>query len=207
MQENQNLGFIIYNVSDISVKVLTPFQSLPMSPKSTLKWLGFTDEGTPTTYDSEGILRFVGHDLLHWLVVWDANNQRKSLSDNYFIIGVSELNQNIRCIFCKSSEYPLVINSPTIVEIPLKIPLCDPNDNKSTAEEKFWRLMFSMNNLQRMSTDSSEIFKNFELPMKQAILKLFGVSIMILYLYFYLYLSLSSLSFYVLGIVNIILKL
>jgi hypothetical protein len=32
-------------------------KDVALSPNSTLSWAGFTDEGTPATYDTDGILR------------------------------------------------------------------------------------------------------------------------------------------------------
>lgn len=173
---SQNLGFTVYQISSIHVQTIIPFQPVPLSPKSTLTWLGFSDEGTPCTYDSEGILRLLGQDFSHWLVICDTKNLRKSTSDHYFVVGLSETNQNVRSILCRNSHYPLVINNPTVVEIPLKIPLCEIEEEKSIAEEAFWRLMFSFNTMQKISLDDKTLFKSFELPMNQAILKLFGVS-------------------------------
>ncbi|KAK6618989.1 hypothetical protein RUM44_003370 [Polyplax serrata] len=172
--ESQNINFGIYEVSGIYVRTMTPLQPLPLSPKSLLKWIGFTDEGTPCTYDSNGHVRILGHDCIHWMVVSNTQNQRKSSSDHYFVVGLSEANQNIRCILCRNSHYPLVIHAPTIVEISLRMPLCDTDDGKSIAEDTFWRLLFSIYTMQKISFDSQDVNSTFELPMKQAILKLFG---------------------------------
>ena len=185
LHECQNLGFIIYQICNNYVKVDVHFQTLPLSPKSTLKWLGFSDEGTPCSYDSAGILQALGHDYKHWMVLCDTKNQRKSTSDNYFIVGLSETNQNIRCIFCRNSHYPLLINNPTVIEIPLKMPVCEMEDVKSTNEEIFWRLMFSTHTMRKISLEKNELFKKFELPMNQVVLQLFAVIIIhFLYIYF-----------------------
>lgn len=51
----QNLSFAIYQIG-IGCTVLVSAQPLPLTPKSTLKWIGFSDQFNPCALDSEGIL-------------------------------------------------------------------------------------------------------------------------------------------------------
>lgn len=51
----QNLSFAVYQIA-IGCTVLVSAQPLPLSPKSTLKWVGFSDQFNPCSVDSEGIL-------------------------------------------------------------------------------------------------------------------------------------------------------
>lgn len=51
----QNLSFAIYQIA-IGCTVLVSAQPLPLTPKSTLKWIGFSDQFNPCALDSEGIL-------------------------------------------------------------------------------------------------------------------------------------------------------
>jgi chromosome transmission fidelity protein 4 len=46
-------------------------QPLPLSPKSTLKWAGFSDEGTVFTLDSAGMIRMFSRKG-YWLPVCDT---------------------------------------------------------------------------------------------------------------------------------------
>lgn len=179
----QDLRFIIYEISRIYVRAITPCQTLPIFPKSTLKWIGFTDEGTPCTFDSEGILRFLSRDLMTWVVACDMRMHRKSKLDHYFVIGVSERYQNVRCILCKGSYYPMTTPRPTVLEIPLKLPFCEPDAEKTGFEDTFWRLIFSLPILESLSENNYE-YKNeandMEKLLKQTVIKLFAVSFDIL---------------------------
>ena len=60
--------------------------------------------------------------------------------DHFFVIGVSESEKLIRCILCKGSYYPPTNPRPILHEIPLTIPLCEPDSEKSEKEAKVWQL-------------------------------------------------------------------
>ena len=47
--------------------------------------------------------------------------QCKGKSDHYFVLGVSEKYQNIRCVLCKGSYYPPTTPRPAVTEIPLQV--------------------------------------------------------------------------------------
>lgn len=175
----QNLGYMIFEISDMVIRAVTVCQPLPISPKTSLKWLGFTDEGTPCTYDSAGILR-LSRDFLHWQVMCDTRVHCKNQSDNYFVVGISERLQTARCILCKGSWYPMTIPAPAVVEIPLKIPLCNPEDETTLQEDLFWRHVFSFPVLKRLSLESDDYrsdYSSWERIMKQTLMKLFRVGI------------------------------
>lgn len=46
----------------------------------------------------------------------------------------------MRCILCKGSHYPLTAPRPIVGEVPLKLPLCEPDSEKSINEAKLWQL-------------------------------------------------------------------
>lgn len=56
------------------------------------------------------------------------------------MIGVSELEQNIRCVLCKGSYYPSTVLRPIITKIPLIAPLCEPESSKTIEEQKLWQI-------------------------------------------------------------------
>jgi hypothetical protein len=44
---NQNIGVAVFNVGSLRKRTIHPmptFQPIPLAPKSTLSWFGFTDE-------------------------------------------------------------------------------------------------------------------------------------------------------------------
>lgn len=49
--------------------------------------------------------------------------QCKSEFDHFFVIGLSELSQNVRCILCKGTYYPPVTPKPLVAEIKWKVRL------------------------------------------------------------------------------------
>jgi len=97
------------------------------------------------------------------------------LSDHYFVLGVNERLQNVRCVLVKGGFYPMTTPRPTVVEIPLRLPLCEPGTEKTDLEETFWRLMFSLQSLhdkEEYLDDLSDISKTLQ----KTLIKLFAVS-------------------------------
>ncbi|XP_008217215.1 WD repeat and HMG-box DNA-binding protein 1 [Nasonia vitripennis] len=113
---------------------------VPLSPASNLMWLGFSDLGSPVVMDAEGIINIYDKKAFLWRVASNTNRQNKGKFDSYFIIGISESERSARCILCKGSHYPPTTPRPIVTEIPLIIPLCDPESEKSEKEAKVWQL-------------------------------------------------------------------
>lgn len=68
---------------------------------------------------------------------------------------------------------------PTVIEVPLKIPLCDSETEKSVQEDLFWRLILSFPTMQALSQSDYEYqndVTDMDKNLKQAIIKLFAVS-------------------------------
>ena len=61
---NQNLSGGIISMEKNEAKAIP--ENIALSPQSTLVWAGFTDEGSPATYDSDGIVR-IGKSTLNAL--------------------------------------------------------------------------------------------------------------------------------------------
>ncbi|XP_047354511.1 WD repeat and HMG-box DNA-binding protein 1 isoform X1 [Vespa velutina] len=114
--------------------------TIPLSPSSDLIWLGLSDLGSPVIMDSEDIIKIYDKRSSLWKVVCDMDRQGKGKADHYFIIGVSEERRSVRCVLCKGSYYPATTPRPIIIEIPLKIPLCEPESEKTEKETKLWQL-------------------------------------------------------------------
>ena len=91
--DNQLLGVAIFNVrgESSSTRHSPPanFQTLPLAPRSTLSWMGFTDEGVPCIADSAGFIRVLNKGFgSSWSQVCDTQAHAKSKYDHYFVIGV-----------------------------------------------------------------------------------------------------------------------
>ncbi|XP_071453282.1 WD repeat and HMG-box DNA-binding protein 1 [Hetaerina americana] len=166
-----------------------PPHPLPLSQKSTLTWIGFTDEGSVASQDSLGVVRLLFvprsdkrtgyHNAASWVPVCKTNANLKNKYDHYFILGLSEKYQNIRCVLCKGSHYPQTTPRPSVVEIPMQMPLCEAQSEKSQHEEKFWRAQLFSRNIEMMSKqDESYMFEkdDLERTLKETVMKLFALA-------------------------------
>ncbi|XP_043479156.1 WD repeat and HMG-box DNA-binding protein 1 [Leptopilina heterotoma] len=113
---------------------------VPLSPKSKLMWLGLSNLHSPTIMDSDGVIKMYNKKSSMWMVACDTDRQPKGKMDNFFIIGISETERIIRCILCKGSFYPPTNPRPIVQEIPIIIPLCEPDTEKSEKEAKVWQI-------------------------------------------------------------------
>ncbi|GIY66224.1 WD repeat and HMG-box DNA-binding protein 1 [Caerostris extrusa] len=78
---------------------------VPLSSKAFLSWLGFTDEGTPCIVDTTGIVSLLNASSgSKWVPISDTSANMKGKSGTYFVLGLSEIKQEIRCILCKLEE-------------------------------------------------------------------------------------------------------
>jgi chromosome transmission fidelity protein 4 len=96
LQGEQSLGYWLLDM-DKRCRHLVVKEMLPLSPKSTLAWIGFTSSGMPVTYDSTGVIR-----ILHiaggnaWMPVANLSAHVKGKSDHYWIIGIHGTPPQIR---------------------------------------------------------------------------------------------------------------
>ncbi|XP_053408161.1 WD repeat and HMG-box DNA-binding protein 1-like isoform X2 [Mercenaria mercenaria] len=156
-------------------------EPLPLSSKSTLVWAGFSAEGTPFYMDSAGIIRMLGRNTgKTWVQVANTRTHAKGKSDNYWIVGIHENPQQIRCIPCKGSRYPATLPRPAPVILPFQIPLCELNTEKSQYEELLWRtnlLSGHFDHWTRQGFEYDETIKAEALkPAQEALMKLFALS-------------------------------
>ncbi|XP_076442996.1 WD repeat and HMG-box DNA-binding protein 1-like [Babylonia areolata] len=154
---------------------------LPLSPQSTLSWAGFSAEGTPFTMDSEGIVRMMNVGLAAtWTQVADTREQLKGKSDHYWIVGVNENPQQLRCIPCKGSRYPATLPRPAVTVLPFRLALCEADTEKSQYEEQYLRSKLFAQHLKRLSEegvvmDDSSLTELLR-PAQEALMKLFALS-------------------------------
>ncbi|XP_057707221.1 WD repeat and HMG-box DNA-binding protein 1 [Corythoichthys intestinalis] len=133
-------------------------EPLPISPKSYLCWLGFTAEGTPCYVDSEGVVRMLNRSLgFTWTPVCNTRDTCKSKSDHYWVVGVHENPQQLRCIPCKGSRYPPTLPRPAVAILPFKLPLCQTTTEKGQMEEQFWRSVLFHNHYNFLSSSGYEV--------------------------------------------------
>lgn len=111
---------------------------LPINPESTLKWIGFSDERMPCTFDSSGVLRMASiSDQYSWTPVLDTRilNNANNVVDWYWPVGV--FNGRMMCIICKAGDKYPSFPIPLINEAKITSPfLLMENDLSGVLEEE-----------------------------------------------------------------------
>ncbi|XP_030580806.1 WD repeat and HMG-box DNA-binding protein 1 isoform X2 [Archocentrus centrarchus] len=156
-------------------------EPLPLSHKSYLSWLGFTAEGTPCYVDSDGVVRMLNRSLGNtWTPVCNTRETCKSKSDHYWVVGVHENPQQLRCIPCKGSRYPPTLPRPAVAILPFKLPLCQTTTEKGQMEEQFWRSVLFQNHYSFLSSSGYEIDEDAQnqsqKEQQELLMKMFALS-------------------------------
>ncbi|XP_045679932.1 WD repeat and HMG-box DNA-binding protein 1 isoform X2 [Phyllostomus hastatus] len=130
---------------------------LPLTRKSYLVWVGFSAEGTPCFVDSEGIVRMLNRGLGNiWTPVCNTKEHCKGKSDHYWVVGIHENPQQLRCIPCKGSRFPPTLPRPAVAILSFKLPYCQIATEKGQMEEQFWRSVMFHNHLDYLAKNGYE---------------------------------------------------
>ncbi|XP_006864683.1 PREDICTED: WD repeat and HMG-box DNA-binding protein 1 [Chrysochloris asiatica] len=136
---------------------------LPLTRKSYLTWVGFSIEGTPCYADSEGIVRMLNRGLGNtWVPVCNTREHCKGKSDHYWVLGVHENPQQLRCIPCKGSRFPPTLPRPAVAILSFKLPYCQVATEKGQMEEQFWRSVMFHNYLDYLAKNDYEFEENIK---------------------------------------------
>ncbi|XP_074651576.1 WD repeat and HMG-box DNA-binding protein 1-like [Tubulanus polymorphus] len=147
---DQNLGVKLLQISRLASKPLPIGEGLPISPKSTLSWIGFSAERTPFTVDSAGVVRMLNRKFgLTWIQVANFKDHTKNRSDSYWLVDVLENPAQLRCILCKGSTFPTMLPRPVVQILPFQIPLCELETEKSRLEETYCKSQLFSSHLDR----------------------------------------------------------
>ncbi|XP_044292863.1 WD repeat and HMG-box DNA-binding protein 1 isoform X2 [Varanus komodoensis] len=131
--------------------------SLPLSRKSYLTWVGFSAEGTPCYADSEGVVRMLNRGLANtWTPICDMREHCKGKSDHYWVVGIHENPQQLRCIPCKGARFPPTLPRPAVAVLSFKLPFCQTATDKGQMEEQFWRSVLFHNYLDYLTQNGYE---------------------------------------------------
>ncbi|XP_042306910.1 LOW QUALITY PROTEIN: WD repeat and HMG-box DNA-binding protein 1 [Sceloporus undulatus] len=153
---DQNLGVQLIQLGKRKRQILCG-DPLPLSRKSYLTWVGFSAEGTPCYVDSEGIVRMLNRGLDNtWTPVCDMREHCKGKSDHYWVVGIHENPQQLRCIPCKGARFPPTLPRPAVAVLPFKLPFCQTATDKGQMEEQFWRSVLFHNYLDYLSQNGYE---------------------------------------------------
>lgn len=190
-----NTIFVAYNLSNCSTGYSIYYTDntreaehgiLPLSENAKIEWFGFSDEGNPYAYDSNGYLYSKCWSVSKtrvWSVVSNLRSTLSHKSDNYWIVGIAERNHMIKSVLCRASRYPQVLPRPTLTTLQFTLPLIDPESEKSSLEMNYWKnqhVKLSMKNYDVSSgmldldqDDLDERVEKFETSAREALMKLF----------------------------------
>ncbi|TKC49874.1 hypothetical protein EI555_007589, partial [Monodon monoceros] len=113
--------------------------------------------GTPFYVDSEGIVRMLNRGLGHtWTPVCNTREHCKGKSDHYWVVGIHENPQQLRCIPCKGSRFPPTLPRPAVAVLPFKLPYCQTATEKGQMEEQYWRSVMFHNHLDYLAKNGYE---------------------------------------------------
>ncbi|EMP33093.1 WD repeat and HMG-box DNA-binding protein 1 [Chelonia mydas] len=154
---------------------------LPLTRKSYLMWVGFSAEGTPCYVDSEGIVKMLNRGLGNtWIPVCDTREYCKGKSDHYWVIGIHENPQQLRCIPCKGARFPPTLPRPAVAILSFKLPYCQITTEKGQMEEQFWRSVVFHNHVDYLSKNGYEYDENAKneaaKEQQELLMKLFALS-------------------------------
>lgn len=177
---DQCLGIVLMTVDGRKRNILRG-ETLPLSHKSTVSWMGFSAEGTPFYMDSSGIIRMLNRKFgPNWIQVANTKSHTKGKSDHYWIVGVNENPQQLRCIPCKGSRYPPTLPRPAVTVLPFQIPLCEMHTEKSQYEETFCRTHLFSNHFDHWTSEGFEFDTSTKQetmkPAQESLMKLFALS-------------------------------
>ncbi|BFZ07135.1 hypothetical protein BsWGS_10174 [Bradybaena similaris] len=169
---DQYMGVSVMRVKGNTRSMIVSGDTLPLSPASKLAWIGFSEEGTPFFMDSLGIVRMLNQQFgSTWTPVLNTRQHVKGKSDHYWLVNVSERQQQIRCVPCKGSRYPATLPRPALGVLPFRLPLCDINSEKTQYEESYQRSFLLVRNLEKSGlVDEDELVR----PVRETLIKLFA---------------------------------
>uniref|UniRef100_A0A8C3W9N4 WD repeat and HMG-box DNA-binding protein 1 n=1 Tax=Catagonus wagneri TaxID=51154 RepID=A0A8C3W9N4_9CETA len=153
---DQCLGVQLLQLGKMKKQILHG-DPLPLTRKSYLVWVGFSAEGTPCYVDSEGIVRMLNRGLGYtWTPICNTRDHCKGKSDHYWVVGIHENPQHLRCIPCKGSRFPPTLPRPAIVVLSFKLPYCQTGTEKGQMEEQYWRSVLFHNHLDYLAKNGYE---------------------------------------------------
>ncbi|XP_053674269.1 WD repeat and HMG-box DNA-binding protein 1 [Anopheles nili] len=139
--EDQHISLMI--VTCVNFKLRCREVRVPLTAASELRWIGYSDRGSPVVFDTAGMLNIYHAASNLWLPIYHAENlPSKGASDNLFIIKVVESMQHVQLILCRGSKYPLTNPKPIPVEVKFSLPMCDMDTEKDCLEDELVRSLY-----------------------------------------------------------------
>lgn len=150
---------------------------LPITPRSKLTWVGYSDKGSPITLDSFGMVRAFKSNM--WFPICDSTHHSKGVTDNFFIIDVSEAKQVIQAVLCRGASFPVTHPRPMVNELPMRLPLCEIETEKSQWEDDLVRSsIFDMDAGDKKTQEAA--LKLFAVSRKQKVISYLIINLLLL---------------------------
>ncbi|KAG2330058.1 hypothetical protein Bca52824_001238 [Brassica carinata] len=107
-----------------------------LTPGSRLTWIGFSEEGSFSSFDSEGVLRvFTSQYGGSWIPVFSTTKVKKQ-EENYWVVGLNTT--SLYCIACKHPElFPQVTPKPILSILDFSLPLASSDLGAASLENEF----------------------------------------------------------------------
>ncbi|VVB16977.1 unnamed protein product [Arabis nemorensis] len=124
-----------FRVFDIS-RMTQPLKGrVALTPGSRLRWIGFSEKGSFSSYDSEGVLRvFTCQYGGSWIPVFSTSKEKKQ-EENYWVVGLNTT--SVYCIACKHPElFPTVTPKPILTILDLSLPLASSDLGATSLENE-----------------------------------------------------------------------
>ncbi|XP_058835522.1 WD repeat and HMG-box DNA-binding protein 1 [Topomyia yanbarensis] len=138
--EDQQINLML--ITCVKFKLRCREISIPLSAGAEIRWLGYSDKGSPLVYDSAGIMRLYHASANLWFPVLDAEQHKAGASDSLFIVNVSESLQQIQLIVCRGAKFPLTNPRPIPLNANFQLPMCDVDFEKSNLEDELVRSIY-----------------------------------------------------------------
>ncbi|KAJ3127730.1 hypothetical protein HK100_009572 [Physocladia obscura] len=134
---DQNLGYLLLNVSQ-TLPVIVRKSGLPISPGSTLEWIGFSDAGFLASFDSTEVLRVASpynHDSVDdaWRPIFDGRIAREGKQLSFWPIGVTT--DKLMCVICKSGDRHANPPKSVITDVDIHMPMLEATADDSSNSE------------------------------------------------------------------------
>ncbi|CAL9247968.1 unnamed protein product [Arabidopsis halleri] len=145
----QVMEFRVFNISKMTQELKG---RVALTPGSRLTWIGFSDEGSLSSYDSEGVLRvFTSQYGGSWIPVFSTSKEKKQ-EENYWVVGLNTT--SLYCIACKYPEiFPQVTPKPILTILDLSLPLASSDLGAASLENELMLKQLLLYETQRRVDD------------------------------------------------------
>ncbi|KAJ3395715.1 hypothetical protein HDU80_010224 [Chytriomyces hyalinus] len=161
---DQNMGYMLLNVAK-GISTLRK-DALPLSPLSTLQWIGFSESGFLSSYDSCSVLRIMTpHDDFAWRPVFDGRVACEGKQFYYWPIGLTDT--QLMCIICKSGDKFPAPPKSVISDMDLKMPLLPVDGVMNDDEDSLIRAkVVAMHTIGKIHSSGDSAVKERDVKMK-----------------------------------------